>query len=60
MPFVVFALGNAPGADHLDVVVHQSARGAGVAQLDQVGELCVNVEYVLRQFRRGSGVAARP
>ena len=42
------------------MVVHQRARGAGVAQLDQVGELGVNVEDVLRQLRRRGDVAARP
>ena len=53
---IIATLGNTPGADHLDVVVHQSARGAGVAQLDQVGELGVNVEYVLRGGSRATGV----
>ena len=46
----VIALGDAPGADHLDVVVHQRARAGGVAHLDQVGELGVNVENVRASF----------
>ena len=54
------ALGNAPGADHLHVVVHQRTGAGGVAQLDEVGELGVNVENVARELRRGGDVAARP
>ena len=59
---VVFlaAFGDAPGADHLDVVVHQRARGSRVAQFDQVGELAVDVEDVMRELGRGGDVAARP
>ncbi len=56
----VTAFGNAPGADHLDVVVHQRARGTRIAQFDQVGQPGVNVENVLRQLRRRGDVAARP
>jgi hypothetical protein len=47
-------------ADHLDVVVHERARAALVAQLDQVGEFGVNVENVPRQLGRRGDVAARP
>ena len=54
------ALGNAPGTDHLDVVVHQRARAGGVAQLDQVGELGVNFQDVPRELGCGGDVAARP
>ena len=54
------ALGNAPGADHLHVVVHQRARTGGVAQLDEIGELGVDVEDVARELGCGGDVAARP
>src|SRR4029079_16932507 len=54
------AFGNAAGADHLDVVVHQRSRGGRVAQLNQVGKSGVNFQDVLRQLGRGGGIAARP
>src|SRR5579871_3218508 len=53
-------LGDATGADHLDMVVHQRPRAARVAQLDQVGELAVHVENMASELRRGGDVAARP
>ena len=54
------ALGDATRADHLDVIVHQGARTARVAKLDQVGKLGVNFQDVPCQFRRGGDVAAWP
>src|SRR5262245_25145535 len=49
LPFMV-ALGDAPRADHLDVVVHQRARRSGVAHFDEIGELCVNLQDVRGQL----------
>src|ERR1700719_5158608 len=53
-------LGHAPGADHLDVVVHQAARLRGIAQRDHVGERAVGVEDVPRHLGRERAVMARP
>src|SRR6185437_8048721 len=57
---VVFAFRDAAGTDHFDVVVHQGAGARGVANLDQVNELGMNFENMLREFRCGSDVAAWP
>src|SRR4051812_16504966 len=58
--FVVRMLGDAPGTDHLDVVVHQPPRASGVAHLDQRGELAVHVEHAARDLRRQRAVLGRP
>src|SRR5687767_11392658 len=51
---VVRMLGDAPGADHLDVVVHQAARAGGIAHLDEREQLAVHVEH--RRATCGVGV----
>ena len=54
------ALGDAPCPDHLDVVVHQGARAARIAKLDQIGKLGVNFKDVPRQLGCRGDIAARP
>src|ERR1700752_2036678 len=38
-------LGDAPGADHAHVIVHETAGVGSVAHLDEGGELMVHVEH---------------
>jgi hypothetical protein len=40
------AFGDAARSDHLDVIVHQGARPARIAKLDQVREFGVNFQNV--------------
>src|SRR5262245_25171282 len=54
------ALGDAPGADHLDVVVHQAPRRDRIAPLDRVGEVAVGGDDVARHLGRERAVLARP
>ena len=58
--FFLGVLGDAPGADHLHVVVHEPPRRGGVARLDQVDQLAVHVDDVARHRRRQRPVARRP
>src|SRR5262249_37035813 len=53
-------LSDASRANHLDVIIHQGARAAWIAKLDEVRKLGMNLEDVAREFRRGGDIAAWP
>ena len=53
-------LRDAPCADHLDVLVHETARACGVAHLDQRGELLVDLQDMARHLGREGGILRRP